>query len=374
MADMKVPFYGHVQQYLNIKGEIDEKMQEVIMSGQFVQGPMLKKFEAELAEYAGAKYAIGVGNGTDALWLTFMALGLGPGDELITNANTFFATAEAMWVAGCTAVLVDCDETTRCIDPDAIRKAITKRTKAIVPVHLYGQCAPMDEIRKIADEFGLFVIEDNAQGIDARGGSFKIGELSDAVCTSFIIQKNLGTFGDGGAIWTNHKYINDTVRKLRNHGSSRRDHHSFGFNSRLDDLHAGILSAKLKHIGEWSDRRIALAKIYDEGLKDCDFITLPFARPGYRHVYHLYEIEVKNPADRNKLVDYLVANGIDAKTHYSIAIHQQEGFPWGKDARLAGPLTNAEKNASSCVSLPMFPELTEEQVKYTVNALKSWKK
>ncbi len=374
MADMKVPFYGHVQQYLNIKGEIDEKMQEVIMSGQFVQGPMLKKFEAELAEYAGAKYAIGVGNGTDALWLTFMALGLGPGDELITNANTFFATAEAMWVAGCTAVLVDCDETTRCIDPDAIRKAITKRTKAIVPVHLYGQCAPMDEIRKIADEFGLFVIEDNAQGIDARGGSFKIGELSDAVCTSFIIQKNLGTFGDGGAIWTNHQYINDTVRKLRNHGSSRRDHHSFGFNSRLDDLHAGILGAKLKHIGEWSDRRIALAKIYDEGLKDCDFITLPYARPGYRHVYHLYEIEVKNSADRNKLVEYLNANGIDAKTHYSIAIHQQEGFPWGKDARLAGPLTNAEKNALSCVSLPMFPELTEEQVKYTVNALKSWKK
>lgn len=374
MAEMKVPFYGHVQQYLNIKGEIDAKIQEVIMSGQFVQGPMLKKFEAELAEYAGAKYAIGVGNGTDALWLTFMALGLGPGDELITNANTFFATAEAMWIAGCTAVLVDCDENTRCISPDAIRKAITKRTKAIVPVHLYGQCAPMDEIRKIADEFGLFVVEDNAQAIDARGDSFKIGELSDAVCTSFIIQKNLGTFGDGGALWTNHQYINDKVRKLRNHGSSQRDHHSYGFNSRLDDLHAGILSAKLKHISEWSDRRIALAKIYDEGLKDCDFITLPYARPGYRHVYHLYEIEIKNPADRSKLVEYLVANGIDAKTHYSIAIHQQEGFPWGKDARISGKLTNAEKNASSCVSLPMFPELTEEQVMYTINVLKSWKK
>lgn len=374
MADIKVPFYGHVQQYLNIKGEIDEKMQEVIMSGQYIQGPMLKKFEAELAEYAGSKYAIGVGNGTDALWLTFMALGLGPGDELITNANTFFATAEAMWIAGCTAVLVDCDSNTRCIDPNAIRKAITRRTKAIVPVHLYGQCAPMDEIRKIADEFGLFVIEDNAQAIDARGDSFRIGELSDAVCTSFIIQKNLGTFGDGGAVWTNHKYINDRVRKLRNHGSSQRDHHSYGFNSRLDDLHAGILSAKLKHISEWSDRRIALADIYDKGLKDCDFITLPFARPGYRHVYHLYEIEAKNSADRNKLVDHLVANGIDAKTHYSIAIHQQEGFPWGKDARLAGSLTNAEKNASSCISLPMFPELTEDQVKYTINVLKSWKK
>src|SRR5690349_843429 len=166
---MKAPFYGHQRQYDSIKGEIDAKMQEVIMSGSYVQGPMLKKFEDELAAYAGAKYAIGVGNGTDALWLTFMALGLGPGDELITNANTFFATAEAMWVAGCTAVLVDCDPKTKCIDPEAIRKAITPRTKAIVPVHLYGQCAPMREIRQIADEHGLLVIEDNAQAIGARG-------------------------------------------------------------------------------------------------------------------------------------------------------------------------------------------------------------
>lgn len=371
---MKVPFYGHVKQYLNIKEEIDSKMQEVLMSGNYVQGPMLKQFETELAQYAGAKYAIGVGNGTDALWLTFMAMGLGPGDELITNANTFFATAEAMWIAGCTAVLVDCDENTRCIDPQAIRRAITKRTKAIVPVHLYGQCAPMDEIRKIADEFGLFVIEDNAQGIDAAGDTFKIGQLSDAVCTSFIIQKNLGTFGDGGAIWTNHKYINDTVRKLRNHGSAARDHHSFGFNSRLDDLHAGILSAKLKHITEWSDRRIELAKIYDEGLKGVSFINLPYRKPGYRHVYHLYEIETVDAADRDKLVKYLNDNGIDAKTHYSIAIHHQEGFPWGKDARLVGPLANAEKNAASCISLPMFPELTVEEVKYVVDVLKAWKK
>lgn len=374
MAEMRVPFYGHVQQYLSIKGEIDAKIQEVIMSGQYVQGPMLKKFEAELAEYAESKYAIGVGNGTDALWLTFMALGLGPGDELITNANTFFATAEAIWIAGCTSVLVDCDENTRCIDPNAIRKAITKRTKAIVPVHLYGQCAPMDEIRKIADEFGLFVIEDNAQAFDARGSSFKIGELSDAVCTSFIIQKNLGTFGDSGAIWTNHQYVNDKVRKLRNHGSNQRDRHSFGFNSRLDDLHAGILSAKLKHISEWSDRRIALARIYDDGLKDCSFINLPYARPGYRHVYHLYEIETKNTSERNTILDYLVANGVDAKTHYSIAIHQQEGFPWGKEARLSGSLTNAEKNASSCISLPMFPELSEQQVYYVIETIKSWKK
>src|SRR5512136_3356766 len=264
---MKTPFYGHQRQYLSIKDEIDAKMQEVIMSGQYVQGPMLKQFEQELAAFAGAKYAIGVGNGTDALWLSFMALGLGPGDELITHANTFFATAEAMWIAGCTAVLVDCDPLTKCIDPAAIRRAITKRTKAIVPVHLYGQCAPMREIRQIADEYGLLVVEDNAQAIDAHGDDFKIGELSDAVCTSFIIQKNLGTFGDGGAIWTNHQYINDRVRKLRNHGSNKRDVHSFGFNSRLDDLHAGVLSAKLKHIREWNDLRIQWAQRYTAGLQ-----------------------------------------------------------------------------------------------------------
>jgi dTDP-4-amino-4,6-dideoxygalactose transaminase len=371
---MNVPFYGHTRQYQNIKDEIDAKMQEVLLSGQYVQGPMLKKFEEELAAYTGAKYAIGVGNGTDALWLTFMALGLGPGDELITNANTFFATAEAMWIAGCTAVLVDCDENTRCIDPAAIRKAITKRTKAIVPVHLYGQCAPMDEIRKIADEYGLFVVEDNAQAFDAAGKNFKIGELSDAVCTSFIIQKNLGTFGDGGAIWTQHQYINDKVRKLRNHGSARRDNHSYGFNSRLDDLHAGVLSAKLKHIHAWSDRRIEIAKKYDQALKDCDFLVLPHARPGYRHVYHLYEVETKNAADRNAFLEYLNKNGVDAKTHYSIAIHQQEGFPWGKDARLVGPLTNAEKNAASCISLPMFPELTEAEIDYTIQVVRAWKK
>jgi len=371
---MKVPFYGHVRQYQSIKNDIDAKMQEVIGSGQYVQGPMLKKFEEELAAYTGAKYAIGVGNGTDALWLSFMALGLGPGDELITNANTFFATAEAIWIAGCTAVLVDCDPKTKCLDPEAVRRAVTKRTKAIVPVHLYGQCAPMREIRRIADDYGLFVVEDNAQGIGAHGDDFKIGELSDAVTISFIIQKNLGTFGDGGAIWTNHKHIDDKVRKLRNHGSNKRDVHSFGFNSRLDDLHAGILSAKLKHIKEWSDRRIDIANTYTKGLKDCAFLDLPYVRPGYRHVFHLYVIEMKNPADRDKMLDHLVKSGVDAKTHYSVAIHRQDGFPWGKEARLAGPLTHAEKNAASCISLPMFPELTEEEIQYTIQAVRDWVK
>src|SRR5512146_2217345 len=185
---MKVEFYGHVRQYHNLKSEIDANIHKVLESGQYVMGPMLKQFEAELAAYTGKKHAIGVGNGTDAIWLSIMALGMKPGDEIITHANTFFATAEAIWIAGCKAVLVDCDEKTRCIDPARIAAAITPRTKAIIPVHLYGQCAPMREIRKLADQHHLFVIEDNAQGIDACGDDFRIGELSDAVTTSFIIQ------------------------------------------------------------------------------------------------------------------------------------------------------------------------------------------
>jgi dTDP-4-amino-4,6-dideoxygalactose transaminase len=252
---MTVSFYGHVRQYHNIKAEIDANMQQVLESGNYVMGPALKRFEKELAEYHGMKYAIGVGNGTDALWLSFMALGIGPGDECITTTNTFFATAEAIWIAGATAVFVDSDAKTNCIDPAKIEAAITPRTKALVPVHLYGQCADMAALRKIADKHKLLVIEDNAQAIGAAGKGFKIGELSDAVCTSFIIQKNLGCFGDGGAVVTNHEKVDREVRRMRNHGSEKRSCHSYGFNSRLDDLHAAVLSAKLKHIDEWNDNR-----------------------------------------------------------------------------------------------------------------------
>jgi dTDP-4-amino-4,6-dideoxygalactose transaminase len=372
--DVNVPFYGHTRQYHAIKGEIDANISTVLESGQYVMGPMLKRFEAELAAYTGKKHAIGVGNGTDAIWLTMMALGLKPGDEVITNANTFFATAEAIWIAGCKVVLVDCDGDTRCIDPKAVAAAVTPRTRAVVPVHLYGQCAPMREIRKVADQHELVVIEDNAQAIDARGDDFRIGELSDAVTTSFIIQKNLGTFGDGGAVYTDNGDVDARVRKLRNHGSAQRDHHSFGFNSRLDDLHAGILSAKLKHITEWSERRRQWAARYDAGLKDVASIVLPYQRPGYRHVYHLYEIETRDAADRNPLLAYLNGPGIDAKTHYSIAIHKQEGYPWGKDAEIRGSLANAEKNAASCISLPMFAELTADEVDTVIDAVRCWKK
>jgi dTDP-4-amino-4,6-dideoxygalactose transaminase len=369
---MKVEFYGHVRQYNNIKAEIDANLREVLLSGNYVQGPVLKRFEGEFAQYSGTKFAIGVGNGTDAIWLALMALGIGPGDEVITHPNTFFATAEAIWIAGATAVFVDCDPRTKCIDPAKIEAAITPRTKAIVPVHLYGQCADMPAIRKIADRHGLKIVEDNAQGIGAHGNGFKIAELSDAATTSFIIQKNLGTFGDGGALVTNNPDIDTKVRKLRNHGSNARNVHSFGFNSRLDDLHAGVLSAKLKHIDAWNDRRRQWAARYTAGLKGCQAITLPVELPGYRHVFHLYVVETRQPQQRDKLVGFLIKNGIDAKTHYSIAIHQQAGYPWGKGARIVGSVANAEKNAATCVSLPMFPELTEAEVDYVIAKVKEW--
>jgi dTDP-4-amino-4,6-dideoxygalactose transaminase len=369
---MTVAFYGHTRQYHNIQAEIDAQIKDVLESGQYVLGPVLKRFEQEFAAFHGTKYAIGVGNGTDAIWLALEALGIGPGDEVITHTNTFFATAEAIWLRKATAVFVDSDPRTNCIDPTKIEAAITPRTKAIIPVHLYGQCADMKAIRKIADKHKLFVVEDNAQGIASRGDGFRVGELSDAATVSFIIQKNLGCFGDGGAIVTNNSEIDRIVRKLRNHGSEKRSCHSIGYNSRLDDLHAGVLSAKLKHIDEWSDQRRNWAARYSKGLAGAKNITLPYETPGYRHVYHLYVIETKNPAHRDGFMKFLNDEGIDAKCHYPIAIHQQEGYPWGHGARIAGPIPNSERNAACCISLPMFPELTAEEVDYVIANVLAW--
>jgi dTDP-4-amino-4,6-dideoxygalactose transaminase len=369
---MKVPFYGHVRQYHNLQGQIDANLREVLESGQYVMGPMLRRFERELAAYHGMKYAVGVGNGTDALWLSFLALGIGPGDECITTANTFFATAEAIWIAGATAVFVDSDPKTHCLDVSKIEAAITPKTKALVPVHLYGQCADMRAIRRIADQHHLLVIEDNAQAIGAHGNGFKIGDFSDTVCTSFIAQKNLGTFGDGGAVITNHEHVDRAIRRLRNHGSDQRSCHSMGYNSRLDDIHAGVLSAKLAHIDEWNDLRRKWAARYTACLKDAGNITLPAETPGYRHVFHLYVIETRKAAHRDTLLGFLNASGVDAKCHYPIAIHQQQGYPWGKAARIAGPLTNTEHNAACCISLPMFPELTAEEVDYVIGKTLEW--
>ncbi len=370
MPQVKVPFYGHVRQYHNLQAQLDDAIHTVLESSQYVMGPTLQRFEQELASYFGMQYSVGVNSGTDALWLAFLALGIKPGDEVITTANTFFATAEAIWIVDAKPVFVDIDPRTRNIDPNKIEAAITPRTRAIVPVHLYGLCADMPAIHAIARRHNLLVIEDSAQAIDGHGDGWKQGEFSDAVCTSFIIQKNLGTFGDGGAVLTNSEEVATAIRRLRNHGSLARSVHSMGYNSRLDDLHAAILSVKLRYVSEWTDRRRALAARYAQGLKDTS-LTLPYEPPGYRHVYHLYVVE--HPR-RDSLEQFLLEAGVDAKLHYPIAIHQQEGYPWGKLADLCPQVPYSEQNAATCLSLPMFPELTDEEVDYVIDRCLAWDK
>lgn len=367
MPQDKIGFYGHVRQYHNLKAEIDRAILDVLESGSYVLGPQLTKFEEELAAYMHTREAVGLNSGTDALLLAFLALGLGPGDEIITTANTFFATAEAIWLAGATPVFVDCDPKTRNIDVARIESAITPRTRAIVPVHLYGLTADMPAVAEIATKHNLRVVEDCAQAIGACGDAFAIGELSDAVCLSFIIQKNLGCFGDGGAVATNNRELAAQIRKLRNHGSLKRSHHSIGYNSRLDDIHAAVLRVKLKRANEWSSRRREIAKQYDNAFAGT-FLRLPVTPPGYEHVYHLYVVECE---ERDSLQSDLDSKGITALTHYPIAIHQQEGFPWGRPARLTA-LPATEKSAASVLSLPMYPELTDQEVERVIVEVLSW--
>ena len=368
MAELKVGFYGHVRQYHNLRAEIDQAIHEVLESGTYVLGPQVEKFENELARTMNQKEAVGVNSGTDALLLVFVALGIGPGDEVITVSNTFFATAEAIWLAGATPVFVEIDPRTRNIDVTKIEAAITPRTRAIVPVHLYGLAADMRAISHIARAHKLFVIEDCAQAIAARGDSFAIGELSDAVCLSFIIQKNLGCFGDGGAVTTNNKELATALRKLRNHGSLKRSIHSLGYNSRLDELHAAVLRVKLRHLEEWTELRRVRAGEYDAMLADLSLV-LPYVPSGYRHVYHLYVIECD---DRDGLQSYLASRGVTALTHYPITIHQQEGFPWGRQARLHSSLPLTERSAARVLSLPMFPELRQDELRQVAEAIKAW--
>ena len=370
MSKFQVDFYGHVRQYHNLKSQIDAAILEVLESGNYVLGPKLTQFEGELAKYCNTKEAVGLNSGTDALILVLKALGVGPGDEVITTSNTFFATAEAVWLVGATPVFVDIEPKTCNIDPNLIEAAITPKTKAIIPVHLYGQTAEMRQISKIAKAHKLYVIEDCAQALGARGDDFEIGELSDAVCTSFIIQKNLGCFGDGGAVVTNNSEMAAEIRKLRNHGSAKRSHHSLGYNSRLDDIHAAVLSVKLKELDKWNDLRRARAREYDAGLAGTSLI-LPTVRSGFRHIFHLYIVETEH---RDELQAYLLTKGIRALTHYPIAIHQQEGYPWGQTARISGSLEHTERSAARVLSLPMFPELTSEEAKLVIQGVQEWEK
>jgi len=294
-------------------------------------------------------------------------LGLQAGSEILMSALTIKEMVNIARHHGLVPIPLDIESGTMAPEIAKIEAAITERTRAIVMAHLFGTRMPMGPVIELAKKKGILVIEDCAQAIGARGDSFSIGELSDAVCLSFIIQKNLGCFGDGGAVATNNADLAAAVRKLRNHGSLKRSHHSIGYNSRLDDLHAAVLRVKLKRVDEWTRLRQGLASEYDRLLADAP-LTRPYTPPGYQHVYHLYVVECD---DRDGLQEYLASRGITALTHYPIAIHQQEGFPWGREARVhALPFT--EQSAARVLSLPMYPELTKQEVEYVADAIRAW--
>lgn len=367
MAEVKVPFYGHVRQYHNLKEDIDRAISDVLEGGVYTLGPVMKRFEGEVADYMGVKHCIALNSGTDAIWFALLAMGIGKGDEVITTSNTFWATAESIWLVGATPIFVDIDKRTRNIDVTRIEEKITPRTKAIIPVHLFGQPADMPAVSAIAKKHGLKVIEDCAQAMGAAGDGWRIGELSDAVAISFITAKNLGCFGDGGATLTNHTEMVEPIQRMRNHGSVQRSLHSVGWNSRLDEIQAAVLSVKLKHLDEFNDARIGHAKHYDEILQGTKFVT-PYATPGYRHIYHLYVVESE---DRDGLQEYLKQRGIIALTNYPVACHQQEGYPFtGGDPSPVLPRT--EWHASRVLSLPMYPELTPDEVEYVAKTCLEW--
>jgi dTDP-4-amino-4,6-dideoxygalactose transaminase len=362
---VKVPFVDLKAQYESIRPEIDAAIQRVLTHHEFILGVEAKEFEKEFAKHVHAKGAVGVASGTAALHLSLLACGVGAGDEVITTAHTFFATAEAIAQTGAKPVFVDINARTYNIDPERIDAAITPRTKAIVPVHLYGQTAPLDAILEIAQKHGLRVIEDAAQAHGAECGSRRSGAIGDLACFSFYPGKNLGAYGDAGAVTGDDETLLAKVRSLRDHGrTSKYQHDQIGYGERLDGIQAAILRAKLPHLEAWTEARRANARKYNELLQDSQVVT-PHEVPGNRHVYHLYVVRVAN---RDRVMEQLKAAGISSGIHYPIPMHQQPAFCHNGYAGLSLPAT--EKAASEIISLPMFPELTNEQIAYVADALK----
>ena len=359
-------------QYQKIKPEVDKGIQEVIDSTAFIKGPKVKEFEKNLAEYLSVKHVISCGNGTDALQVAMMALGLKPGDEVITTSFTFIATAEVIAVLGLTPIVVDVDPHTYNISPEAIRKAITPKTKAIVPVHLFGQCAPMDEVMEIAKENNLFVIEDNAQAIGSdyyldNGAKIKSGTIGDIGCTSFFPSKNLGCFGDGGAIFTNNDEIAEQLRAIVNHGMKVRYYHDYvGVNSRLDSIQAAVLNVKLQHLDEYSAARNKAAEYYDKAFANHPNITTPSRFKKSNHVFHQYTLKLKD-ADRDALKAHLETKNIPMMVYYPVPLHLQKAYK--SDRYKAGDFPITECLSKSVFSLPMHTELDEEQLEYITSSV-----
>lgn len=360
-------------QYAHIKAEIDAGIQEVIDSSSFIKGPKVKAFQEHLEAYTGAKHVIPVGNGTDALQIALMGLGLKPGDEVITPTFTFIATAEVVALLGLTPVVVDVNWETMNMDVEAVRRAITPRTKAIVPVHLFGQCADMEALMALAEEHQLYVVEDACQAIGARytfsnGETKQAGTIGHIGCTSFFPSKNLGCYGDGGAIFTNDDALADRMQAIANHGCHVRYHHDeVGVNSRLDSIQAAILDAKLPHLDAYTAARQRAAAYYDKAFANNEKLLIPGRDPRSTHVFHQYTLRVVG-ADRDQLREGLAERGIPAMIYYPVPLHQQKAYldPRYKD----GDFPVAERLAACVLSLPMHTELDEEQLEYiTSNVL-----
>lgn len=365
---LEIPFVDLKAQYQSIKGEIDQAISDVIASTAFIGGPFVKAFESSFAAFCGAKRCIGVGNGTDALFLVLKAMGIGPGDEVITAANSFIATSEAITMSGARVVFVDIRPDTFNIDAEKIEEKITERTKAIIPVHLYGQPADMDPILRIARKHGLKVIEDAAQ---AHGATYKgrvVGTLGNAACFSFYPGKNLGAYGDGGAIVTNDEELAINARMLANHGRvDKYDHKIEGVNSRLDCLQAAILNAKLRHLPIWTEFRRKNAYLYNELLAGVPSLEIPVESTELRAVYHLYVVRVKNGM-RSQLQQNLKNIGVSTGIHYPIALPALSAYSYLNYRE--GDFPEAISASREILSLPMFPELKEEQIRYAVGLIR----
>jgi UDP-2-acetamido-2-deoxy-ribo-hexuluronate aminotransferase len=371
----KIQMVDLMAQYERIKPSVDAAIQSVITKAQFINGPEVATFQEELSEYLGVKHVIPCANGTDALQIAMMGLGLQPGDEVITPSFTYIATTEVIALLGLTPVFVEVDAETFCMDPTSLANAITPKTKAIVPVHLYGQAANMEEIMRIANAHHLYVIEDNAQAIGcdyyfSSGEVAKTGTIGHVGCTSFFPSKNLGCFGDGGAIMTNDDELASTLRMIANHGQSKRYYHDrVGCNSRLDSVQAAVLRIKLKHLDSYNDARQHLAAHYDSAFQSIPGITIPVRKPYSTHVYHQYTLQV-NPEVRDRLHEYLAERDIPSMIYYPVPAHRQLMFSaFGSDS-LDLPVT--DYLTERVISLPMHTEMRNDQRDYIVSTIHSF--
>jgi dTDP-4-amino-4,6-dideoxygalactose transaminase len=364
---MKVPYLDLKAQYESIRPEIAVAIQQVLDKTAFAGGPFVAQFEKEFAAFCGTQFAAGVGSGTDALWMALLGLGIGPGDEVITVPDTFIATAEAISWCGAKPVFVDVDSATYNMDPSKVEAAITAKTRAILPVHLFGQMADMDPIMEIARKRKLLVIEDASQAHDAEYKGKKAGSIGDAGCFSFYPGKNLGSYGEAGAVITNNEGLDQKLRMLRDHGQAKKYYHSLvGWNARMDGIQGAILSVKLKHLPAWTEGRRWNAALYGEALKGVKGVTPPAEAVYGKHVYHIYAIRV---ADRDRVIATLAEKDIHCGIHYPIPVHLLDAYQSLNLGKGSFPV--AEKCASEFVSLPMYAELTGEKIAYVVNELKA---